>query len=81
MRHDTAISLQVPEGCETKFRMWSTSSASTDPCSLDPSEEGGETPVIQSDEEDVHSDDLLRTATPRHSAASSSPPPVLAGRS
>ncbi|KAG5835681.1 hypothetical protein ANANG_G00246590 [Anguilla anguilla] len=58
------ISLLVPEGCETKFRMSSTSSASTDPCSLDPSEEGGETPVIQSDEEEVHSDHLLLTATP-----------------
>ncbi|XP_061076397.1 dysbindin domain-containing protein 2 [Conger conger] len=62
--HDAAISLQVPEGCEAKFRMWSTSSASTDPCSLDPSEEGGDTPVVQSDEEDVHADHLLLTATP-----------------
>ncbi|KAJ8360842.1 hypothetical protein SKAU_G00173670 [Synaphobranchus kaupii] len=61
--HMKGISLQVPESCEVKFRMSSTSSASTDPCSLDPSEEGGETPVIQSDEEEVHSDHLLLTAT------------------
>ncbi|KAJ8259713.1 hypothetical protein GJAV_G00172570 [Gymnothorax javanicus] len=62
--HQPEVSLPVPEGCETKLRMLSTSSASTDPCSLDPSDEGGDTPVIQSDEEEVHSDHLLQTATP-----------------
>ncbi|KAG7477966.1 hypothetical protein MATL_G00075030 [Megalops atlanticus] len=58
------ISLQVPESCELKSRMSSTSSASTDPCSLETSEEGVETPVAQSDEEEVHTDRLLLTATP-----------------
>ncbi|KAJ8391891.1 hypothetical protein AAFF_G00083620 [Aldrovandia affinis] len=59
-----AILLQVPEGCKTKFCMLSMSSASTGPCNLDPSEEGVETPVIQSDEEGVHTDHLLLMATP-----------------
>ncbi|XP_036388139.1 dysbindin-like [Megalops cyprinoides] len=58
------ISLQVPESCELKSRMSSTSSASTDPCSLDTSEEGVETPVAQSDEEEVHTEHLLLTTTP-----------------
>ncbi|KAG9353205.1 hypothetical protein JZ751_017781 [Albula glossodonta] len=58
------ISPLVPKGFETKLRMLSTSSTSTDPCSLDPSEEGVETPIIQSDEEELHTDHLLMTATP-----------------
>ncbi|KAJ8409009.1 hypothetical protein AAFF_G00240300 [Aldrovandia affinis] len=59
------ISLQVPSGCcETKSRMSSTSSGSTDTYSLDTSEEGPETPVVQSDEEDVQADTFLLVTTP-----------------
>ncbi|XP_066480863.1 dysbindin domain-containing protein 2 [Tiliqua scincoides] len=50
------ISLQVPNSAETKSRISSTSSASTDLNSLDTSEEGAETPVVQSDEEELQQD-------------------------
>lgn len=50
------ITLQVPTAAETKSRISSTSSVSTDPNSLDTSEEGAETPVVQSDEEDLQED-------------------------
>ncbi|NXC51115.1 DTBP1 protein, partial [Penelope pileata] len=50
------ITLQVPNAAETKSRISSTSSVSTDPNSLDTSEEGAETPVAQSDEEDLQED-------------------------
>ncbi|NXX99051.1 DTBP1 protein, partial [Centropus bengalensis] len=49
------ITLQVPHATESKSRISSTSSVSTDPNSLDTSEEGAETPV-QSDEEDLQED-------------------------
>uniref|UniRef100_A0A8C2UFA3 Dysbindin domain containing 2 n=1 Tax=Coturnix japonica TaxID=93934 RepID=A0A8C2UFA3_COTJA len=52
------ITLQVPSAAETKSRISSTSSVSTDPNSLDTSEEGAETPVVQSDEEDLQEDTL-----------------------
>ncbi|XP_005986750.1 dysbindin isoform X2 [Latimeria chalumnae] len=45
------IMLKVPSAAEIKSRMSSTSSISTDPNSHDLSEEGGETPTVQSDEE------------------------------
>uniref|UniRef100_U3I7Y4 Dysbindin domain containing 2 n=1 Tax=Anas platyrhynchos platyrhynchos TaxID=8840 RepID=U3I7Y4_ANAPP len=50
------ITLPVPSAAETKSRISSTSSVSTDPNSLDTSEEGAETPVVQSDEEDLQED-------------------------
>ncbi|KAH0619098.1 hypothetical protein JD844_018764 [Phrynosoma platyrhinos] len=50
------ISLQVPNTSEAKSRISSTSSASTDLNSLDTSEEGAETPVVQSDEEELQQD-------------------------
>ncbi|XP_051489363.1 dysbindin domain-containing protein 2 [Apus apus] len=50
------ITLQVPDAAESKSRISSTSSVSTDLNSLDTSEEGAETPVVQSDEEDLHED-------------------------
>ncbi|XP_032560491.1 dysbindin domain-containing protein 2 isoform X1 [Chiroxiphia lanceolata] len=50
------ITLQVPDAAESKSRISSTSSASTDLNSLDTSEEGAETPVVQSDEEDLQED-------------------------
>uniref|UniRef100_H9GII3 Dysbindin domain containing 2 n=1 Tax=Anolis carolinensis TaxID=28377 RepID=H9GII3_ANOCA len=50
------ISLQVPNTGEVKSRISSTSSASTDLNSLDTSEEGAETPVVQSDEEELQQD-------------------------
>lgn len=50
------ISLQVPNTTEIKSRISSTSSASTDLNSLDTSDEGAETPVVQSDEEELQQD-------------------------
>ncbi|KAM9650064.1 dysbindin domain-containing protein 2 [Morphnus guianensis] len=50
------ITLQVPNAAESKSRISSTSSVSTDLNSLDTSEEGAETPVVQSDEEDLQED-------------------------
>lgn len=46
----------MPSTAESKSRISSTSSVSTDPNSLDTSEEGAETPVVQSDEEDLQED-------------------------
>uniref|UniRef100_A0A8C4J1V6 Dysbindin domain containing 2 n=1 Tax=Dromaius novaehollandiae TaxID=8790 RepID=A0A8C4J1V6_DRONO len=59
------ITLRVPNAAEAKSRGSSTSSVSTDPNSLDPSEEGAETPVAQSDEEDLQED------SPKEQAATS----------
>uniref|UniRef100_A0A8C8SF78 Dysbindin domain containing 2 n=1 Tax=Pelusios castaneus TaxID=367368 RepID=A0A8C8SF78_9SAUR len=50
------ITLQVPNVDEIKSRILSTSSVSTDLNSLDTSEEGTETPVVQSDEEEPQED-------------------------
>ncbi|NXA34243.1 DTBP1 protein, partial [Eudromia elegans] len=50
------IALQAPNAAEAKSRVSSTSSVSTDQNSLDTSEEGAETPVVQSDEEDLQED-------------------------
>ncbi|XP_015220422.1 dysbindin-like isoform X1 [Lepisosteus oculatus] len=58
------IMLQVPHGREVKSRMSSTSSTSTDPYSLDTSEEGADTPTVQSDDEEVHASTELLTNTP-----------------
>lgn len=58
------ISLRVPDGCEIKSRMSSTSSNSTSD-SQATNEDGVETPVVQSDEEEVQDDDdLLIPGTP-----------------
>ncbi|XP_061487442.1 dysbindin domain-containing protein 2 [Rhineura floridana] len=54
--YEEEISLQVPNAAEIKSRISSTSSASTDLNSLDTSEEGVETPVVQSDEEELQQD-------------------------
>uniref|UniRef100_A0A8C9SIU9 Si:ch211-253b8.5 n=1 Tax=Scleropages formosus TaxID=113540 RepID=A0A8C9SIU9_SCLFO len=52
--------LEVPRSrCETKSRMSSTSSGSTDPYSLDTSEEGTDTPIVQSDDEEGQTEALL----------------------
>ncbi|TFK06014.1 dysbindin domain-containing protein 2 [Terrapene carolina triunguis] len=50
------ITLQVPNAAEIKSRISSTSSVSTDLNSLDTSEEGAETPVVQSDEDEPQED-------------------------
>ncbi|KAK2529259.1 dysbindin domain-containing protein 2 [Columba livia] len=55
-QHPEEITLKVPNTAESKSRISSTSSVSTDPNSLDTSEEGAETPVVQSDEEDLQED-------------------------
>ncbi|KAF4107093.1 dysbindin [Onychostoma macrolepis] len=54
------VSLRISDPCEIKSRMLSTSSNST--CDSQASnEDGSNTPVVQSDDEDVHEDSLLRT--------------------
>lgn len=54
------MSLRISDPCEIKSRMLSTSSNST--CDSQASnEDGSNTPVVQSDDEDVHEDSLLRT--------------------
>lgn len=54
------MSLRISDPCEIKSRMLSTSSNST--CDSQASnEDGSNTPVVQSDEEDVHEDSMLRT--------------------
>ncbi|XP_072522309.1 dysbindin-like [Salminus brasiliensis] len=66
--NDEEISLRVPDSCEIKSRMSSTSSNSTSD-SQATNEDGAETPVVQSDDEDVQDEDvrdddgLLVTAT------------------
>uniref|UniRef100_A0A8C0EPC2 Dysbindin n=1 Tax=Bubo bubo TaxID=30461 RepID=A0A8C0EPC2_BUBBB len=64
------ITLQVPNAAESKSRISSTSSVSTDLNSLDTSEEGAETPVVQSDEEDLQEDTplVLLTKVPSRQA-------------
>ncbi|XP_051957497.1 dysbindin-like [Xyrauchen texanus] len=57
------VSSRVPDACDVKSRLLSTSSNST--CDSQTSnEDRSNTPVIQSDDEDVHEDGLLRTGTP-----------------
>ncbi|XP_016331793.1 dysbindin-like [Sinocyclocheilus anshuiensis] len=54
------VSLRIADPCEIKSRMLSTSSSST--CDSQASnEDGSNTPIVQSDDEDVHEDSLLRT--------------------
>jgi len=51
------VSLRISDPCEIKTRMLSTSSNST--CDSQASnEDGSNTPVVQSDDEDVHEDSL-----------------------
>jgi len=57
------VSLRISDPCEIKTRMLSTSSNST--CDSQASnEDGSNTPVVQSDDEDVHEDSLLQTGVP-----------------
>ncbi|XP_067904135.1 dysbindin [Heterodontus francisci] len=58
--YNSEITLKVPNSAEIKSRMSSTSSNSTDPNSLE-SSNGDETPIVQSDEEDVQVDTALLT--------------------
>ncbi|XP_016137604.1 dysbindin-like isoform X2 [Sinocyclocheilus grahami] len=54
------VSLRIADPCEIKSRMLSTSSNST--CDSQASnEDGSNTPIVQSDDEDVQEDSLLRT--------------------
>lgn len=59
------ISMRVPDACELKSRISSTSSTATTDSQ---EEDGAETPVVQSDEEDVRDDDdddgILLNGTP-----------------
>ncbi|XP_077126040.1 dysbindin isoform X3 [Ranitomeya variabilis] len=52
------ISLQVPSQAELRQKLSSLSSTCTDSASQENSEDGGESPVIQSDDEDVHVDSV-----------------------
>ncbi|KAA0707917.1 Dysbindin Biogenesis of lysosome-related organelles complex 1 subunit 8 [Triplophysa tibetana] len=63
----------IPDSCEFKARMLSTSSNST--CDSQASnEDGSNTPVIQSDDEDLHEDHFLQTGTPTGKDATSDQP-------
>ncbi|KAG2464799.1 DTBP1 protein, partial [Polypterus senegalus] len=57
--HPTEITLQVPSQAELRHKLSSLSSTCTDSASQDASEEGGDSPVVQSDEEEVQVDALL----------------------
>ncbi|XP_075069204.1 dysbindin [Mixophyes fleayi] len=52
------ITLQVPSQAELRHKLSSLSSTCTDSASLENSEDGGESPVVQSDDEDVHVDSV-----------------------
>lgn len=54
------LTLQVPNPSELRTQPPSLSSTCTDPATQDPSE-GGESPVVQSDEEGVEVDTALAT--------------------
>uniref|UniRef100_A0A9L0R753 Dystrobrevin binding protein 1 n=1 Tax=Equus caballus TaxID=9796 RepID=A0A9L0R753_HORSE len=54
------VTLQVPDPSEFRAKLPTLSSASPDPATQDPSE-GGESPVVQSDEEGVEVDTALAT--------------------
>ncbi|NWX95080.1 DTBP1 protein, partial [Nothoprocta ornata] len=56
IQYPEETALQAPNAAEAKSRVSSTSSVSTDQNSLDTSEDGAETPVVQSDEEDLQED-------------------------
>ncbi|XP_048464322.1 dysbindin isoform X1 [Rhincodon typus] len=58
--YNSEITIKVPNSAETKSRMSSTSSNSTDPNSLEFGN-GDETPIVQSDDEDVQVDTALLT--------------------
>uniref|UniRef100_UPI00398EDA0F dysbindin-like isoform X1 n=2 Tax=Pristiophorus japonicus TaxID=55135 RepID=UPI00398EDA0F len=60
--YNREITLKIPNSAETKSRMSSTSSNFTDPNSLE-SSDGAETPIVQSDEEDVQVDTALLTSS------------------
>ncbi|XP_001336048.1 dysbindin isoform X1 [Danio rerio] len=70
------LPLRIPDPREIKSRMLSTSSNST--CDSQPSnEDGSNTPVVQSDDEDVHEEDMLRTvSTANHTATEESVLPL-----
>ncbi|XP_053322838.1 dysbindin [Spea bombifrons] len=53
------ITLQVPSQAELRQKLSSLSSTCTDSASQDNSEDGSESPVIQSDDEDVHVESVL----------------------
>ncbi|CAI9559430.1 unnamed protein product [Staurois parvus] len=53
------ITLQVPSQAELRQKLSSLSSTCTDSASQENSEDGEESPVIQSDDEDVHVDSVL----------------------
>ncbi|XP_036394702.1 dysbindin-A isoform X1 [Megalops cyprinoides] len=57
------ITLQVPTQAELRHKLSSVSSTCTDSASQETSEESGDSPVVQSDEEEVQADTVL-TALP-----------------
>lgn len=64
------ISLQVPSQSELRQKLCSLSSTCTDSASQDASE--GESPVVQSDEEEVQVDTALAAVTERKGASDGS---------
>ncbi|XP_063779274.1 dysbindin isoform X2 [Pseudophryne corroboree] len=57
------ITLQVPSQAELRHKLASLSSTCTDSASLENSEDGGESPVVQSDDEDIHVESVLPVAS------------------
>ncbi|MBN3279912.1 DTBP1 protein, partial [Polyodon spathula] len=57
--YPTAISLQVPSQAELRHKLSSLSSTCTDSASQEASEAGNDSPIIQSDEEEVQADNIL----------------------
>lgn len=57
--YPTEISLQVPSQAELRHKLSSLSSTCTDSASQEASEAGSDSPIIQSDEEEVQADNTL----------------------
>nr|XP_006635925.2 PREDICTED: dysbindin isoform X1 [Lepisosteus oculatus] len=57
--YSSEITLQVPSQAELRHKLSSLSSTCTDSASQEASEEGGDSPVVQSDEEEVQADNTL----------------------
>uniref|UniRef100_A0A8C5PM86 Dystrobrevin binding protein 1 n=1 Tax=Leptobrachium leishanense TaxID=445787 RepID=A0A8C5PM86_9ANUR len=67
------ITLQVPSQSELRHKLSSLSSTCTDSVSQENSEDGGESPVVQSDEEDVHAESVLAGVSGHGTTANTGP--------
>ncbi|XP_063307772.1 dysbindin [Pelobates fuscus] len=67
------ITLQVPSQSELRHKLSSLSSTCTDSASQENSEDGEESPVVQSDDEDVHAESVLAGVAGHGTTANSDP--------